>query len=430
VINHLKRLSFKQLNIMFTQRTLDALKCCAVGDALGAGVENWKLAEILSYFSSPENLEYTRVARPNKPVTNGQAGDVTDDTAMTLCVMSSLTKTMKEFLHHQSSTVFSAENFQLCAVQHMHQAFLYWGLHQQTYSGVSGRACAPFITDHDWSDLDPLLDTHGAGDGTMNVLTQGIMGTLQHLPERKAPGDAVPQARYVDGCGALMRVLPVGLICGVVPGLDPFVFGCQSGAITHGDAASYLSAGLFAALITDLLRRPRKLSEALTEIKLQLNLKKNHAKSELESTGYTQCLQAITTAMDQVNDSGIYPVDHVDQIGNLCGGKFFKTPPILAQALFITLAAEKHGWHADTALKLAATQSGDSDSVAAIAGSLLGVMGGNQARLSDKLYDGLNKRHRYALEQVAEKFLRTLDDFLSHLKLTQAAGKSLRSNGK
>ncbi len=408
----------------FREQTLNALLCCAVGDALGAGIEIWDLKDIIDKFGSNRDLEYTRFTRPGSSPTNGQPGDVTDDTSMTACVMAALTKAMHKYLEDDSST-FNASDFQQLALTTMFQAFLFWIQSQTTYSGISGQPCAKFITDREWPLLCAFYDTFGAGDGTMNILLQGKMGTLENLPEKIAFNNKPEKTRYVDTCGALMRIMPVGLICGIITSLDAFEFGCRAAALTHGDAASYLASGIMVEIISERIRSEKSIAEIIDTIKTQLVARKTFARSPQEFAGYEVCIDVISAAIEHLNDTGVYPIDIMDKIGERCGGKLFNTPPVFGQALFVALAAERHFYNADTALKLATIHSGDSDSVAAIAGGLIGTVGGKNAQLSDKLLQGLNSKYRLALNQLGLEFASAAKLFAEKLTLVQQHARNV-----
>src|SRR5207253_1420130 len=106
------------------------------------------------------------------------------------------------------------------------------------------------------------------------ILLQGKMGTLENLPEKVIVDNKAERSKYVDTCGALMRVMPIGFICAHLTDLDPFEFGCKSAAITHGDAASYLSAGITAELIRDLLVKKESFFLTLKNMQLRLEARK------------------------------------------------------------------------------------------------------------------------------------------------------------
>lgn len=399
----------------FSKTLRDSMLCTAMGDALGAGVEKWRLSQIQQYFGSASQVACVRFKRDNMEPTRGDAGDVTDDTAMTVCVAAALTKTLKQFSRGETSK-FTLDAFMDHAIFNMHQAFLYWAQYQVTYSGKSGRDCRSYIVDGQWPDINPFLNTHGAGDGTINVLSNGRFGTLTHLP-KKVTTSGNP---YVSGCGALMRVMPIGLFATEIPGLDAFELGCRSGVITHGDASAYLAAGIAADIIADVHTKEISFEMAL---KLQLTKLKGRLKSTLNLNvidGLHECINAISIA-DRYANTNSYPMDILDRVGTNCDEKLFSTMPVFAQALFVALAAERHHWTADHALQMAVIQSGDSDSTAAIAGGFLGVMGPKRSRISDEMLATLNPAHRAGVLQASNNLAVALTDF-NQVKLTRRLG--------
>lgn len=398
----------------------------AVGDALGAGLEAWKLSEILNRYGNFEKIEYTRETRVNKEPTKGKAGDVTDDTSMTMCVMAALCKTITQF----EQIEFKAQAFMDAAVKNMHQAFLYWGQNQNTYSGISGAPCKAFLTDNHWPELDAFNDTFGAGEGTISVLCSGVLGTMKNLPERKMPDGTPAGTKYVEGCGALMRVAPVAALVSRLPEFHYFEFGCRSAVITHGDAASYLAAGIFCELM-GYLDSSRTLAKGLSKVRDKLIYDKKNAQVSYDQAdalsektrfaelikGYEQCLKAIQVALTNLNDKEQYEDDVIDKVGYAASEILFNTPAVLAQVIFVALVAEKHNWTADKALKFAITQSGDSDSVASIVGHLLGAMG---KCASYNLIDGLNPQHLKAVLDNCEMFSAKLDALQRKVELERS----------
>lgn len=393
-------------------RFYNVIKSAAVGDALGAGIENWKMPDILKAYPKSSDLFFTRTARPNKPATLGQPGDVTDDTAMSMCVMAALNKTMKQLADTRS---FDLHEFQQRALANISQSFLYWAQSQTTYDGVSGKPCAQYVTDSDWPILDEFTDTFGIGNGTMSILLSGQVGTLENLPVREPATPENPKPKFVDGCGALMRVAPVGLLAAQIKEIDAFDFGCRSGALTHGDASSYLSAGLFAELLATLINSDKSIFQSISELQFSLESRKSLSNSDDEKHGYDLCLKAIKLAKTNLREDGEYDFDIVDQLGNQFDMKLFATPPVLTQVLFVALAAEKHGWNADTALKFAAYQSGDSDSVASIVGNLLGAKGGVNAVPSKTLLDGMTPKYLCAIDRNVSEFMRLTNEMQDRL---------------
>lgn len=386
----------------------------AIGDALGAGIENWNLPDIVQRFGGKPDIHYSRYNRgEKKPAAYGQPGDVTDDTAMSACLMEGLIKAIKEAKQWNE---FCVEEFTNLAVQHIQQAFLFWAKSQKTYSGKDGTACKQFIKDNNWATLASFHNTYGMGDGTLNILNQGLLGTLQDLPE-KTPDPAKPgKSKYVGGCGALMLVLPIGLLCGEIKGMDAFEMGRAQGVMTHGDPASYISAGITAEIIAQLIRKKSSLQSILPQLKEHLACRKAVA-PEQEKQAYEDCMNAIKFAEKELNEIGNYELSTVDELGHQCGDKLFSSVPVFGQALFVALAAEKHQWSADKALKMAVTQSGDSDSVAAVVGAILGVMH-NKVHIKDNaLINSLNQTHLIAIREVSNKFGKALAGLTQDLSL-------------
>ena len=66
-----------------------------------------------------------------------------------------------------------------------------------------------------------------------------------------AGGRGTPESPINDskGCGGIMRVAPVGAVAG-----DWFELGARAAALTHGHPSGYLSAGVLAHLVGELVR--------------------------------------------------------------------------------------------------------------------------------------------------------------------------------
>ena len=237
------------------------------------------------------------------------------------------------------------------------------------------------------------------------------MGTLEHLTE-KAPEDIEPgKSKYPEGCGALMRVGPVGIFCAYFPEFDAFNLGARSGAITHGDATSYIAAGIWAELIASVIKENISIEEAVTS---SIDLTKLRCKVEANAekrAGYDNCLKAIDIAVKYANNASLLSNhETVNALGKECGARsLFASAPVLAQALYAALVHEKYGISTDKALSIAVTQDGDSDSVAAVAGSLIGASKGYSALPSEKLINGLNSNHRAALKAMSEEFVKSAE---------------------
>ncbi len=393
----------------FKKLVNDLLFYCAVGDALGAGIEFWSLKKILAIYGDARNIQYTREWPSKKAppvyVAGGMAGDVTDDTIMVLCIMVALTKTLKQWsLANKSITNNSSKAFQQDALNNIFQSFLFWAQNQDFYPQQYAAQCKNFILDNDWPQIEVFKNVNGMGETCLKILSQGKIGTFEDLPSAN-PNEPDSKPYYSVGCGALIRVMPVGIFCSQFKCIDPFEFGCQTGVLTHGYATAYLSAGLLAELITEIIES-KSIYQSLIKVRDKSLARRDAEQSEDIKAGYNGCFRAIEIAFESLRDSDYYPIETLDLIGYSMASKdqLFTSAPVLAQVLFVALAAEKHDWTSDRALKFSVTQTGDSDSVGAVVGGLLAARGRPVSFITNKLIRELNPNHHNAISAAADEF--------------------------
>ena len=153
-----------------------------------------------------------------------------------------------------------------------------------------------------------------------------------------------------------MRMAPVGLARRVE---DPFRIGCELAALTHGDPSGYLSAGLFAFVIRELLCGS-DLEPAVRE-----------ALEELEKhPGHEECKAAVERALAKTLDGDRSP-QAVEDLG-----EGWVAEEALAMSLYCALSFPDD---LESAVLLAVNHSGDSDSTGAITGNILGALLGEGA---------------------------------------------------
>lgn len=152
-----------------------------------------------------------------------------------------------------------------------------------------------------------------------------------------------------------MRVAPVGLIAE-----DPFVLACDVAAITHGHPAGYLSAGVFALIISDLLR-DHSLADAINYAVYEELPKHNK---------FEETFAALDRAVKLAYNKSVQPSPEI--IESIGGG--WVGEEALAIAIYCALVHENDF---KQAVLLAVNHSGDSDSTGAITGNILGVNGAN-----------------------------------------------------
>ena len=303
----------------------------AIGDALGAPIEFQSLAEIHHQFGPAGLTSYAPAY--------GKLGAITDDTQMTLFTAEGLIRAKTRMADRGICNV-------PCIV---HRAYCRWLVTQG----------GPDIED---PDLGPA--------------TSGWLITNQELHARRAPGTTCLSAletrkqgspsdplNQSKGCGAVMRMAPVGL---AGDGIDAFEMGIELAALTHGHPTGYIAAGALAEIIHRLTRG----SSLLNAI--------HDTRTRLADTAHgEETLAAIDRAV-ALPGEGMPGPERVESLGS-----GWVAEEALAIGLYCALVA------ADVrdGLLLAVNHSGDSDSTGSIAGNLLGTIHGIQSLPQDLLID-------------------------------------------
>jgi ADP-ribosylglycohydrolase len=301
----------------------------ACGDALGAPVEFLMLTEIRARFGPGGIRDYVPAY--------GRAGAITDDTQLTL---------------------FTADG-----LLRAHVRFCMRGI-GPVYAGVTAHAYLRWLGTQEEASL---VDITGAEPGW-------LIGHRE-LFNRRAPGQtcvsALRQLRSFEdcadndskGCGGVMRVAPVGLFFARTA--DPtdgetwaFRVGTEIARITHGHPCGYLSAGALAVLVHDLARG-QPLAHALERALATLASHDQHAET--------------TAALRRAAELAAQRPGDPDAIALL--GRGWVGEEALAIAVYCALSASD----LESGVVLAANHDGDTDSTAAIAGSLLGALHGVEA---------------------------------------------------
>jgi ADP-ribosylglycohydrolase len=316
-------------------RIRGCLMAGAVGDALGAPVEFWPLQEIRDRLGPAGVTSFV----------DGRA-EVTDDTQMTL---------------------FTAEGMIRAAVRYRAK-------------GICNPASVVFFAYKRW-----LCTQHVGREPEPDGPFDGWLVAETRLHHRRAPGKTclsaiaagwhevpIRAANDSKGCGAVMRVAPVGLIADSPE--TAFRLGCETAATTHGHPSGWLPAGVLAATI-NLLRDGAPLPDAL-QIARQL-LAEHNSDNDRPATGETAA--AIDAALAQVRTGPPTP-ERVEQLGGGWVGE-----EALAIACYCALAAPDPR----SALLAAVNHSGDSDSTGSICGNLLGAAHGTTAA-PDELFAQLD----------------------------------------
>ncbi|EDZ0839868.1 ADP-ribosylglycohydrolase family protein [Salmonella enterica] len=300
------------------ESVLGCILGAAVGDAIGLPVEFMRLDAIRKQFGPAGITRYERCY--------GGFGRFSDDTQMSLFTIEGL---------------LDAENGKGDIITTGAQALINW------------------------------LETQGVRNPRIAPERIGLV-VRADLHQRRAPGStclsslrAMPRLGEMakndsKGCGAVMRMHPVGLYCWL-KGFNTsgtMMIANKLGELTHAHQSGYLSGGAMAVIVRALVE-----GFCLRDAAYQ-------AVFELRShQGGQETIDAINTALE-LADTDTLTDDAIRRLGEGWVGE-----EALAIALYCALKAGsfKEG------VLMAANHDGDSDSTASIAGALLGAMYGNEA---------------------------------------------------
>jgi ADP-ribosylglycohydrolase len=183
---------------------------------------------------------------------------------------------------------------------------------------------------------------------------------VKSLWEFHQAADPARTATMHDGCGAAIRVAPVGVLHRSAH-LDELVSGAREASIsTHGDSLAIAAAAATAAAVSAAIdgAAPDQVF-ALAE----------RAAAEAERRWPGPHAPAMANAIRTVHDRLASPA--VLRAGNVAAASF-PCEPLTIVPLALALATVMQS--AEEAMLLAANVGGDSDSVASIAGGILGAM--------------------------------------------------------
>ncbi|WP_235921864.1 ADP-ribosylglycohydrolase family protein [Lentzea tibetensis] len=279
---------------------LGSLLAGAVGDALGAPIEFNRIGDIRARYGPSGLTDYA-------PAFDG-LGSITDDTQMTLFTLEGL--------------ILARRN----GIDPMLTVRAAYGRWLQTQQG-------PETTHDGW-----LID-------------------VPELHSLRAPGNTCLTALRKDannnskGCGGVMRVAPCALWSDDPAEVFALAAGCAR--LTHGHPSGYLSAGVLAVIVHQVLRG----ADVVTATGLARQILVGHQGHEEQ-----------TALLDKVAGLGRPTPELIES--ELGGGW------VGEEALAISLLCAIHADNLADGLLLAVNHSGDSDSTGAICGNILGARDG------------------------------------------------------
>ena len=326
---HLHNVSFYGVNTTKVPTLLERYEGCllggALGDAFGASMEFLSLAQIKKKFGKLNKQEL-------QVCYNTGTAEITDDTQMTMFTVDGLIKGLPQKFSSSKLPVMSC----------IYNSYLDWFRTQTSpyeYNNKNG-----------WlSGIEELYVQKDPGNSCMNALSSGKIGDIS-TPINNSKGN-----------GCVMRVAPIGLVYKSNP-LLAFEVGARSAAYTHGHSTALASTGFMATLIS-FISSGYGIQEAIDKSLIILN------KQTLISDT-NELKSKIMQVLELANDNNITQENAIKKIGS-----GWTAEEALGIALYSVLKSENDF---KTCIQCATNHSGDSDTVGAIAGNIIGtILGAN-----------------------------------------------------
>ncbi|MCX4881516.1 ADP-ribosylglycohydrolase family protein [Streptomyces sp. NBC_00847] len=306
----------------FRSRVRGALLGSALGDALGAPVDELDLDEIRGAHGAEGVVDLAPAY--------GRRGAVTHLTQLTLFTLDGLIRAQ---VRRDTGAWHPPTD--------LHRAYLRWAATQRDWGPDERRKDDGWLAREEWlyARRDPARSLLlGFGDETM--------GTLD---APKNPGDVGPEATA--------RSAPFGLLVGWEPQLV-VQLAVECAAQTHGHPMAYLSAGAYAVIVHGLARG-ESLDGAVQRALALLAARPGH--------------QSVSDALQHALGAVRQGMPTPARVAELAGDG--TAEGVLAGAVYCALVAEdvRHG------LRLAVNHDGPSGATGAVTGGLLGALHGETA---------------------------------------------------
>lgn len=312
-------------------RALGCILAGGCGDALGYPVEHKKWTAILDMYG-PSGI-------CNMETKNGVAV-ITDDTQMTIYTAQGLIHAFQKHCSFDDT------------VKEVHKSYLRWYISLMHSETITPHLYAALYPEEELLQNDLLqdgkydgLDTKMCrGGSTFEALESGEMYTV----DNRAPSGV--------RCGCTMRAAPIAVAYHSNPE-EAFKMGCACAALTHGVRPAFLSAGVMCMLIAKLLNG----TEPMDAIESTLAYLAQIPRSE-----------ALLGVLKKGVELGKNPRDCAhDDISSI--GLGWRADENLAIALYCLVRYKKD---IRSALIACVNHDGDSDSVGAVCGNIMGSYAG------------------------------------------------------
>ncbi|MFN5182343.1 MAG: ADP-ribosylglycohydrolase family protein [Bacteroidota bacterium] len=296
----------------------------AVGDALGAPIEFYRLREIITEYGTEGVNDYIEF--------DDGIGRITDDTQMLLFTADGLLRSTSK----GKATELRADYLEIC-----YQSYQRW-FHTQS-SGHNKQEDTQGILNGWLIQQKSLYKRRAPGNTCLSALRNGIPGNIKN-PINDSKGN-----------GGIMRIAPVGLIQYSNPEFA-FRLGAELAALTHGHPSGYLPAGFLSSLLAFIINGFSLKDSIDKSLKILLS----HPKHE-------ETRLAIESAIE-LYEKGNPSFEKTESLGGAWVGE-----EALAISLFCALSFENNF---KKAIQLSINHSGDADSTGAITGNIVGLING------------------------------------------------------
>jgi ADP-ribosylglycohydrolase len=217
--------------------------------------------------------------------------------------------------------------------------------------------------------------------------TKCVHPGLKSLWEFHQTGDPARTAKTHDGCGAAIRVAPVGVLYKAEP-LDRLVQGAYEASIsTHGGPLAIAAAAATAAAVSAAVDGAS--SEDVLALADRAALRAETLWSNGEAPVFPRAIRAVH------NELASLPELRAADVAARC----FPSGPLTIVPLALAFATLLRS--AEDAILLAANVGGDSDSVASIAGAILGAM--YPTTVNQAWCEIVERVNHHSLEEIARE---------------------------
>ncbi len=342
------------------ERFMGSMVAGALGDALGYGIE-FQPIEMIRRSHGEQGV--------TGPVTRDGVAEISDDTQLMLFTLEGMIRA------HVARRISPVDNDPVPEVQHAYQRWLHT---QDRPWQQAGRPHAVHLPQPDgWLSTNRALYAARAPGNT-------CMTALTNFARKHVSASFADPINDSKGCGGAMRAAPVAVWSN-----DPAeVFHAAAGtaALTHGHPSGYLSAGVLATIVHQLIRSVPLPDSVRMARELLIRWR-----------GHEEQLRAMDTATRLAERGVLTPEELTAEIGEGWVGE---------EALAIGLCAVLATDNLRDAMLLSVNHSGDSDSTGIVCGNIAGALHGTRGIPHDwpsvlELHDVIEALSRDALAEFS-----------------------------